>query len=114
MNAYCLHAPLAICRLLSDVEFTERISVNPAAASFDVKVTGDWELRRSVSLFTGDPSIVLSIKPGLVVYGPTTTKADHWKSIGPVTMLDITYLDPELRIMRGNTATDSIFVFRRC
>ena len=96
------------------MEYTERIQVKPAAASFDVKVTGDWELRKSVSLFTGEATTVLSFEPGRVMYGPTDTNADQWKSLGPMTRLDITYLDDDLRVMRGNTATDSIFVFRRC
>ena len=104
---------LSVSKVTSDVEYLERINVVPSSASFDVRVTGDWGLSTSVSLFTGEPSTVLTVVPDRVTYGPTTTKADHWKSLGPLNMLDITYLDDDLRIMRGNTSTDTIFVFRR-
>ena len=96
-----------------DVEYSEFISVNPSASSFNVKIDGNWFLRQSVSLFSGEPSIVLSVEPNRVTYGPTSTRADHWKSLGPMNMLDVTYLDEDLRIMRGNTAVDSIFIFKR-
>jgi hypothetical protein len=109
-----LRQVLKSTKFVSDVEYVERIEVNPSAASFDVTVTGDWELRRSVSLFTGEPSLVMTIQPDRVTYGLTSMKADHWKSLGPMNMLDISYLDEEgLRIMRGNTAVDTIFIFRR-
>lgn len=98
---------------MSDVEYVERIEVTPSTASFDVIVSGDWDLSQSVSLFTGAPSTVMTVEPARVMYGPTSTRADHWKSLGPMNMLDVTYLDKDLRIMRGNTATDAIFVFRR-
>jgi hypothetical protein len=100
-------------QFLTDMEYQERIQVIPSSASFDVRVTGDWELRSSTSLFTGDPSTVLIVVPDRVVYGPTSTRADHWKSLGPLNMLDVTYLDSDLRVMRGNTSTDSIFIWRR-
>lgn len=108
-----LKQKLKASKFMADVEYLEQINVTPSSASFEVKVTGDWDLRRSVSLFTGEPSLVLTVLPGQVIYGPTSTKADHWKSIGPLNMLDITYLDENLRIMRGNTAVENIFVFRR-
>lgn len=98
---------------MTDVEYIERIEVNPSSASFDVRVSGDWDLSQSVSLFTGAPSTVMTVEPARVMYGPTSTRADHWKSLGPMNMLDVTYLDNDLRVMRGNTATDAIFVFRR-
>jgi len=98
---------------MTDVEYIERIEVNPSSASFDVIVSGDWDLSQSVSLFTGAPSTVMTVEPARVMYGPTSTRADHWKSLGPMNMLDVTYLDDDLRVMRGNTATDAIFVFQR-
>jgi hypothetical protein len=104
---------LQASKFLMDVEYIERIEVNPSTASFDVTVTGTWDLRTSVSLFTGDPSIVMTVVPDRVMYGPTSTRADHWKSLGPMNMLDVCYLDDDLRIMRGNTSVDTIFVFRR-
>lgn len=108
-----LKQKLIVTKFLTDVEYIERIEVNPSSASFDVTVTGTWDLRTSVSLFTGEPSIVMTVAPDRVTYGPTSTRADHWKSLGPMNMLDITYLDQDLRIMRGNTSVDTIFVFRR-
>jgi len=104
---------LTSSKFMSDVEYLERIEVNPSSASFDVKVNGDWGLRKSVSLFTGEPSTVLNVVPERVEYGPTSTRADHWKSLGPMNMLDLTYLDDDLRIMRGNTSTENIFIYKR-
>ena len=96
----------------SDIEYKERIEV-PAGASFDVTVTGDWRLKGTVNLFTGEPTTVMQIEPDKVEYGPTSTKGDHWKALGPLNLLDITYLDDDLRVMRGNTSVNTIFIFRR-
>lgn len=108
-----LKQKLSASKYMTDVEYIEHIAVKPDTASFDVKINGIWELRTSVSIFTGEPSIVLTVVPGTVNYGPTSTRADHWKSLGPTNMLDVTYLDEDIRVMRGNTASDAIFVFRR-
>ena len=108
-----LKQTLKATSVMLDVEYNEFIEVNPSASSFNVRVDGNWDLRRSISLFTGDPSIVLSVEPNRVTYGPTSTRADHWKSLGPMNMLDVTYLDDEIRIMRGNTAVDTVFIFKR-
>ena len=104
---------LTATKFIRDLEYIERIEVNPSSASFDVQVTGNWDLRTSVSLFTGQPSIILNLEPDRVNYGPTSTRADHWKSLGPMNMLDVTYLDNDLRVMRGCTSTDSIFIWKR-
>jgi hypothetical protein len=101
-------------RYSSDVEFIERWGVGIGEDnSFDVTVTGDWELRSSVSLFTGEPSLVVKVLPDRVKYGVTDQQAEYWKSLGPMLSLDMTYLDDDLRIMRGNTSKSSIFVLRR-
>jgi hypothetical protein len=104
---------LKASKFLTDVEYKERIEAIPASASFDVTVTGNWDIRTSVSLFTGQPSIILEIEPDRVTYGPTSTRADHWKSLGPLNMLDLTYLDDDLRVMRGCTSADTIFIFKK-
>jgi hypothetical protein len=108
-----LRQTLVSTKFLADVEYVEHIKVKPDTASFDVKINGDWDLRSSVSLFTGEPSIVMTVTPERVTYGPTSTRADHWKSLGPMNMLDVTYLDEDVRIMRGNTSVENIFIFRR-
>jgi len=108
-----LRQKLTFTKFLSDVEYLERIEVNPGSNSFDVKITGNWELKRSVSLFTGASTIAMRVEPDMVTYGPTKMKADHWKSLGPMNLLDITYLDDDIRIMRGTTATDTLIIFKR-
>jgi hypothetical protein len=104
---------LTASKFLTDVEYKERIVVVPSSASFDVTITGNWDIRTSVSLFTGQPSIILEIEPDRVTYGPTSTRADHWKSLGPLNMLDLTYLDGDLRVMRGCTSADTVFIFKK-
>ena len=108
-----LRQELKATKYLIDMEYIERIEVNPSSASFDVTVNGDWDIRTSVSLFTGLPSIVLNVVPDRVTYGPTSTRADHWKSLGPLNMLDLTYLDDDIRVMRGCTSSDTLFIFKR-
>jgi hypothetical protein len=102
---------LVASKYLQDVEYIEKIAAGPA--QFEVKVNGSWELRSSVSLFTGSKSVSLSVEPDKVSYWGPTTRADHWKSLGPLNLLDIAYLDDDLRIMRGTTATTNVFIFKR-
>jgi len=101
-------------KYLSDVEYTEQVIGKVGGKSFEVKITGDWELKTEISLFTGKPANVLSVTPDSVVYGPRRDKADHWKSLGPMNMLLLSYIDEDLRIMRGNTSTDTLFIWKRC
>lgn len=108
-----LKQKLTTTKFVRDVEYCERIEVTPSSASFDVSVTGGWDLKTSMSLFTGQPSIVLNIEPDRVNYGPTSTRADHWKSLGPTNMLDLTYLDEDFRVMRGCTSTETVFLFKK-
>jgi len=104
---------LKATKFISDMVYKERIQVTPSSASFDVTVNGSWDLRTSVSLFTGQPSIILYVEPDRVTYGPTSTRGDHWKSLGPMNRLDLSYLDDDLRVMRGCTSADTIFIFRK-
>jgi hypothetical protein len=104
---------LMATKYLSDVEYTEQVIGKMGGKSFEVKVTGDWELRTDKSLFTGKPSNVLVVTPDKVIYGPRSDKADHWKSLGPMNLLVLSYLDEDLRIMRGNTSTDTLFIWKR-
>lgn len=67
-----LKQKLTASKYLADVEYIEQINAGPA--SFEVRVTGDWELKSSVSLFTGARSVALSVEPDKVYYGPNTTR----------------------------------------
>lgn len=102
---------LTSTKYLSDVEYIEQIDAGPS--SFEVRVTGDWELKNSASLFTGTRSVALSVEPDKVAYGLTKTKGDHWKSLGPMNLLSFSYLDEDIRIMRGTTALDNVFIFKK-
>lgn len=104
---------LRATKWVSDMEYKERIEVNPSISSFDVTVNGDWDLQKSMSLFTGSKTVILNVVPDKVKYGLTSTRADHWKSLGPTNRLDLSYLDDDLRVMRGCTSSDTIFVFKK-
>ena len=108
-----LQQELSSTKYLSDVEYTEEVIGKLGGKSFEVKITGDWDVRTEVSLFTGKPSNVLSVTPDKVRYASRSDKADHWKSLGPMNLLVLTYLDQDLRIMRGNTSTDTLFIWKR-
>lgn len=101
-------------KYLSDVEYTEQVIGKLGGKSYEVKITGDWDMTMELSLFTGKPANVMSVTPDNVVYGPRRDKADHWKSLGPMNMLLLSYIDEDLRIMRGNTSTDTLFIWKRC
>jgi len=101
-------------KYLSDVEYTEQVIGKLGGKSYEVKITGDWDMKTELSLFTGKPANVMSVTPDNVVYGPRRDKADHWKSLGPMNMLLLSYIDEDLRIMRGNTSTDTLFIWKRC
>jgi len=104
---------LVYTKFIQDCIYYEQIDVNPSIASFKVTMNGSWDLRPSESLFTGETCISFKTTPDRVMYLTTSTKADYWDSLTSMEMLDVTYLDNDLRILRGNTVTDSIFVFQR-
>merc|ERR1719291_56827 len=108
-----LQQSLSATKFLSDVEYTEQLIGKLGGGETEVKITGDWDLRTEVSLFTNKPSIVMSVTPDRVSYGPRNDKADHWKSLGIMNLLLLSYLDNDLRIMRGNTSTDTLFIWRK-
>lgn len=100
-------------KYIMDVDYKERILVNPDIQSFDATVNGDWNLKSSVSLLSGSPTILIAVEPDMVKYGPTATRADHWKSVRCMNVLDLAYLDDDLRIMRGNMNPDTLFIFKK-
>lgn len=108
-----LQQKLSATKYLSDVEYTEQAVGKFGGQEAEFKITGDWDLKMEVSLFTGKPSNVLSVLPDKVTYGPRSDKADHWKSLGPMNMLVLSYLDEDLRVMRGNTSVDTLFILKR-
>lgn len=108
-----LRQELKATKFISDMEYKERVEVTPSSASFDVTVTGLWDLQKSVSIFTGQPTVILNVEPDRVIYGLSSTRGDHWKSLGPVNRLDLSYLDDDLRVMRGCTSSDTLFIFKK-
>lgn len=108
-----LRQTLSATKYLADVEYAEQVVPKLGGKSYEVKITGDWDMRTEVSLFTGRPSNILTVLPDRVAYGPRSDKADHWKSLGPLNLLVLSYLDEDIRIMRGNTSTDTLFIWRR-
>lgn len=108
-----LKQKLQASKFRSDLEYIERIEVNPSFASFDVQVTGNWYLVSGLSIFSQKPSLVLNAVPEFVKYGPANEKADYWKTLNPMNMLDLTYLDEDLRVMRGASSPETIFILQR-
>jgi hypothetical protein len=107
---------LMATKYLSDVEYTEQVIGKMGGKSFEVKVTGDWELvekKGRLDIRLGGMIYLLAVTPDKVIYGPRSDKADHWKSLGPMNLLVLSYLDEDLRIMRGHTSTDTLFIWRR-
>jgi hypothetical protein len=99
-------------KFLGRCEYIETFG-NDGESSFDVRITGEWYLRDDRNPFTGMPMTVLWVELEKIMYGVDTDNADRWESLGPVKRLDILYQKDDLLIQRGNTNTDSIFVFQR-
>ena len=95
-----------------DCDYKETIDV-AGGQSIIANVDGDWDLKSTASLLTGEPTVIMSVEPNTVRYGPSTTKADHWKSVRSMNLLDMSYLDDKIRIMRGNTSVRTIFIFKK-
>lgn len=100
-------------KYIQDVEYKEKIVAKLGAKPYDIVITGDWDLRIEESIFTGKPSCIMSVTPDRVKYAGKNDKADHWKSLGPMNLLQLSYLDEDYRIMRGSTSTDTLFIWRR-
>ncbi|GMH61365.1 hypothetical protein TrST_g6694 [Triparma strigata] len=96
----------------SDCLYAESISAG-AGSVVSATVDGDWNLRSSVSLLTGEPCVIVNVEPLNVKHSGTTTRADHWKSVRCMNMLNLDYIDGDLRIMRGNTSLDTVFVWKK-
>ncbi|KAL7528987.1 hypothetical protein ACHAXR_002732, partial [Thalassiosira sp. AJA248-18] len=82
-----LQQSLVSTKYISDVEYTEQVVGKLGKKSYDVMITGDWDLRTEVSIFTGKPANIMTVTPDKVSYGPRRDKADHWKSLGPMNLL---------------------------
>ena len=102
------------------MEFTETFNAGTDEA-FDVKITGEWLLRE-------DAPTTLQIDPENIEYGSVYGMAEQapvvqvgggvsqvasWQSLGPIKLLDIIYLTPNLYIARGMFKAEAIFVWKK-
>ncbi|CAN0461966.1 unnamed protein product, partial [Ectocarpus sp. 8 AP-2014] len=78
-----------------------------------ITVTSDWEVKQTSSLVTGKSSVAIAVAPKQIKYGFITVRSERWKTLRAMMLLDIAYLDANLRIMRGQTARQNFFVFVR-
>ncbi|KAL7573277.1 hypothetical protein ACA910_003422 [Epithemia clementina (nom. ined.)] len=82
--------------------------------SFSFTVNGTWELRQTTSLFEmKKKSIMIVVDPDPVSYSGWIP--DLWvrRSLETTNILELVYLDDNLRIMRGGVSMDELFVFQR-
>ena len=108
------------CRFLGFVEFIETFNAGTEEA-FDVKITGEWLLRENQpTLLQVDPenieygsSYTMAEQAPVVAIGGGVSQVASWQSLGPIKLLDITYLTPNMYIARGNFKADAIFVWKR-
>jgi len=102
------------------VEFIETFNAGTEEA-FDVKITGEWLLRENQpTLLQVDPenidygsSHTMEELAPIVQIGGGVSQVASWQSLGPIKLLDITYLTPNMYIARGNFKADAIFVWKR-
>lgn len=115
-------------KFLGFVEFIETFNAGTEEA-FDVTITGEWELKDERNFFTGQPATAIKVDPSAIAYGSVTGMTEEapvvqlggglsqgasWQSLGPIKLLDIIYLTEDLQIVRGNSNTEAIFVWKKC
>jgi len=76
-------------------------------------VKGSWGLKKSKSMLTGLNRLTFVCDPDTVEYMGTTTKADHWKSVRSINVLDVTSAGGEVWVGRGETSRETVFVWGR-
>ncbi|KAL3924701.1 MAG: hypothetical protein SGILL_000888 [Bacillariaceae sp.] len=96
-------------KFMGSVELVEHFSGVDGtndAASFDVKVTGEW-------FILDNGAATLEIQPNRIDYVATTANAEDWASLGPIKRLDVVYLSESVMISRGSANPQSIFIWQR-
>jgi hypothetical protein len=78
-----------------------------------VTVTADWELRETRSIITDETALSLEVFTQRVQYGFIDVIGERWKALRSMRLLDVLYMGDGLRIMRGQTSSNTIFVWKR-
>ncbi|CAM9167330.1 unnamed protein product, partial [Discosporangium mesarthrocarpum] len=99
--------------LAFDAEYEEELVVGEDTL-LPVIVTSDWEVKETLSLLSGVTTVAVSVSPKQIKYGFITVRSERWKPLRSMNLLDIAYLDGDIRVMRGQTARQNIFVFAKC
>ncbi|CAM9171196.1 unnamed protein product [Laminaria digitata] len=99
--------------MVFDAEYEEELSIRDESEPLVITVTSDWEVKQTSSLVTGKSSVAIAVAPKQIKYGFITVRSERWKTLRAMMLLDIAYLDDDIRIMRGQTARQNFFVFSR-
>ncbi|CAM9119069.1 unnamed protein product [Ectocarpus fasciculatus] len=99
--------------MVFDAEYEEELMTGDESEPLIITVTSDWEVKQTSSLVTGKSSVAIAVAPKQIKYGFITVRSERWKTLRAMMLLDIAYLDANLRIMRGQTARQNFFVFVR-
>mmetsp|Transcript_11709 Transcript_11709/g.13440 ORF Transcript_11709/g.13440 Transcript_11709/m.13440 type:complete len:459 (-) Transcript_11709:95-1471(-) len=107
-------------KYLGFVEYIETFNVGTEEA-FDVEITGEWLLREDQpTTLQVDPeniqygsSYAMTEQAPVVAIGGGVSQVASWQSLGPIKLLDIIYLTPNLYIARGKSKMDAIFVWMK-
>ncbi|KAG5188406.1 hypothetical protein JKP88DRAFT_287497 [Tribonema minus] len=70
-------------------------------------------VRETTSLLSGARSVALDVTTKRVKYSFMSVIGERWKPLRAMALLDIVYLDQDLRVMRGQTSTNTIFILVR-
>jgi len=103
-------------KYFSDATFIELIGAGDE--SLDVTVTGEFQINKKGARphpITGQLCASMCVDPEVLEYGLSKNGAEQWASLGPIKLVDVTYLDNEgLQISRGSSFVgDSVFVWKR-
>eukprot|EP00752_Nemacystus_decipiens_P009010 g8043.t1 len=99
--------------MVFDAEYEEELVTGDKSEPLIITVTSDWEVKQTSSLITGKSTVAVAVSPKQIKYGFITVRSERWKTLRAMMLLDIAYLDADLRIMRGQTARQNFFVFAR-
>lgn len=96
------------------MEFLEEFgNLETREALLTVKIDGEWFTKFGNNVYTGQPMTSIEIVPSKVKWAMQTNNAADWSSLGPIKILDVSYLSSDMMISRVNVYPDGFFVWKR-
>uniref|UniRef100_A0A7S4JRF5 Plastid lipid-associated protein/fibrillin conserved domain-containing protein n=1 Tax=Odontella aurita TaxID=265563 RepID=A0A7S4JRF5_9STRA len=109
-------------KFLGFVEFVETFNRGDPDA-FDVKITGEWLLQKdtptleispdNIEYSSGGKASGMTEAAPVVQMGGGMSQVSEWQSLGPIKLLEVVYVSPDLYIAQGKFESSGVFVWTR-